>query len=329
MGTKNDFVIYNDELHTGITEVLEQAAGPLDSGSNSTIRLVTQDLMGDFSKETFFDLVDGLVKERDPTSLADVTPSGLNQSEQVAPKVNRQIGPHEDTLDKFKKIDEDPAVMSFIIGQQAGVGVRLDFLNTGMIALATAMQTEAGMVYDHVAAGGSVTTLEPKAINKGVAQLGDASGRVRSLVMHSKPFFDLVDDAIGTNLTGLTDIVIFGGVPGAMGLPVFKSDSDGLVDLDPAGDGTADPIYFVLGLTEGALTLTQSEERNVHSELVGGKANIIARWQAEYAYNVKVKGFSYVGTSASPTNAELGTAANWNYIKTDVKSGPGVVIIVN
>lgn len=327
--TKDDFVIYNEELHTGITDVLQQAVEPLASGSNGAIQMITQSLMGDYQKETFFELVEGLVQERDPTSLADVTPTGLEQGEQVSPKVNRRIGPHQDTLDKFKKIDKDPAVMSFILGTQAGVGVRLDYLNTGLIALATAIQSETGMVYDHVGAGGTDTTLTPTAINKGLSLMGDAGGRVRSWVMHSKPYYDLVDDAMTQNLTGLSDIVIYGGAPGARGLPVYVSDSEGLTDPDPAGDGTEDPTYFVLGLTENALVLTQSEEQSVHSRTVGGKANIVAEWQAEYAFNVKVKGFSYVGTNASPTKAELGDTANWNYILNDVKSGPGIAIVVN
>lgn len=329
MSTVTDFIIYDEELHTGITEVLEQAVDPIASGANGTIQLITQNLMGDYEKETFFDLVDGLVQERDPTSLADVTPTGLAQSEHVSPKVNRRIGPHQDTLDKFKKIDADPAVMSFILGRQSGRGVLLDYMNTGMIALATAIQSVSGMVYDHVAAAGSTTNLTPQAINLGMAKMGDAAGRLRSMVMHSKPYFDLVGDAMSQNLTGLSDVVIYGAAPGTRGLPVYVTDSEGLTDPDPTGDGLSDPTYFVLALSENALILTQSEERSVHSDTVGGKQNIVAEWQAEYAYNVKVKGFSYTGASASPTKAQLGDGANWTYVFDDIKSGPGVAIVVN
>lgn len=329
-GTKTDFVIYNDEFHTGVTDKLEQAAIDMGESTGNTIRLVTQSILGDFEKSTFFDLVEDLVQERDPTSLADVAPSNLNQSETINPKVNRRIGPHQDTIDKFKKINADPAVMSFVLGQQFSVGVMLDYLNTGLIAVSTAIQSEAGMVYDQVAdADATDKTLSPVSFNKGMSKLGDAGQRIRSWVMHSAPYYKLIENGITEKLTGMSDLLVYGGVPGALGKPVYVSDSPALVDADPAGDQTLPAQYVILGLTEGALTLTQSEDMSTSAGDVRGKQNIVVEWQAEYAFNIAVKNFSYIGSGSSPTKAQLGVAANWNYTKHDIKSGPGVAIIVN
>lgn len=331
MSTKTDFVIYNEEFHSGVTELLEQAAIDLRNGANGTIQIVTQSLLGDFSKETFFDLIDNLVQERDPTSTADVVPSGLSHSEHVSPKVNRRIGPHVDTLDKFKKINKDPSIMSFILGQQSAKAVMLDYLNTGLIALSAAIKSEPELVYNADAdANATKKTANPLVFIKGLSKMGDASSRIRSWVMPSKPFFDMVEDAVLEKVTGISDIAVYGGMPGSQGLPVYKTDSAALIETGRV-DGTGNPLpnlYTILGLTENALVLTQSENYDVVSERKGGGENILASFQAETAYNITIKGFSYVGAGASPTKAQLGTTANWSRVVSDVKSAAGVAIVV-
>jgi hypothetical protein len=327
--TQDDFVIYNDELHTGITEVLEQRAIAMNAASQNTVRLVTQSLLGEFEKTTFFDVIDNLVQERDPTSVAAVTATSIEQSEHVSPKVNRRIGPNKNTLDKFKKIGATPALRSFILGQQSGKAVSLDYLNTGLTALATAITSEANLVIDVTAGTDDDKRISRVRLNRARALLGDAGNQIRAWVMPSAPYWSLVEDALTSNLTGLADVVVYGGLPGTLGMPVYMTDSPALIDLDPAGDDSEPAAYTILGLTEGALTLTQSEETDSASEIITGLANLVVQWQVEYAFNVKVKGFSFTTAAPSPTNAQLGNGANWTYVLTDIKSGPGVALIVD
>lgn len=54
IGTKNDFVIYNDELQEGVTEVLQQYAEGVEAGTNGAIRMVTRFTIGDFNRSAFF-----------------------------------------------------------------------------------------------------------------------------------------------------------------------------------------------------------------------------------------------------------------------------------
>jgi hypothetical protein len=86
----------------------------------------------------------------------------------------------------------------------------------------------------------------------------------------------------------------------------------------------------VLGLTEDACTISESEERNIVSELVTGKENLIMRIQGEYAFNVNVKGCAWDLTNGgtNPSATALATSSNWDQVVSDVKSLGGIRILV-
>lgn len=321
LGTKDDFVIYDVEFHSGVTEVLEQNSAELETGVNGAIRMISLNQKGDFEKESFFKNVAGLVGRRDPEDITAANETKLTQDELTAVKINGMIGPTYNTLDSFKKIGSDPAVMSFVLGQQFGVGVTLDYLNTGILALATAMGTESDMILDIAGSAETDKKLRVEYLNRALALMGDRGSRVRAWVMHSKPFYDLVGSQILDQVTGIADQVVYGGAPGTLGRAVYVSDSPALVvEGDP-------DTYRVLGLTEDALVLNQSEDQTVATDLELGRNNIVMVLQGEYAFTVKVKGFAYTG-AAAPDDAVLGNAANWSYRYSDLKSGCGIMLLV-
>lgn len=327
-GTKTDFVIYNDEFHTGVVEYLEQRALELNAGTNNTIRLVTESLLGDFEKETFFEIIEDLVTDRNPASTAPANILGISQEEQVNPKVNKKIGPVEQTIDSFRKIGRDPSAMSFIVGQQSGKAVMLNYLNTGVLSAATAIKSVPELTYNVVDSGEADTNVSQIYLNRGLALLGDARERVRAWVAPGAVWSSLIERDLSSQVSGVADLAVYGGVAGTLGKPIYVTDVPGLVDPDPAGDGSKPAEYTVLGLTENAIVMTESEGMFVNSEVLNGRENIIGSWQAEFAFNVSIKGFSFTG-GASPTTEQLGTAANWKYIKHDIKSGPGIAVVVN
>ena len=325
ISTAAQFVVYQEEFQTGQTEVLEQYALEMNAGVANTIRMLSRNMVGDYEKEAFFKVTADLVAERNPASVAPATPTGLLQDDVIGVKVHRKIH-NENTLDAFRKIGSDQSLMSFVLGQQAGKAVALNYLNTGLTALSAAIGTESGMVLNVTSE--TTKTISMSALNRVRAKLGDAGQRVRAWIMPSTAYYDLVGTQIADKVTGVHDVVVYGGLPATLGLPVYVTDSPALINLDPAGDGSDPAEFTILGLTEDALVLTDSEDGAVISELVGGLENIVARYQAEYAFNVKVKGFQYTGTK-SPSLATLGNGANWDYVMTDIKSGPGVKLIVN
>jgi hypothetical protein len=321
-GTKSDFVIYHNEFFSGMNEIVQQNSGVFNAASANAMRLVPRMLKGDFEKESFFKAVETLVSHRDPTDTSAVTAQKLEQGELVGVKLNRKIGPAEQTMDAFRKIQVDPREFSFILGQQAGEEALRDYVNTGALAVTTALNTQAALVTSVLTE--SDTNLKAEYLIRSMAKMGDRSQRVRAWVMHSKPWFALMEGQVAGGATNIADVVIYGGAPGTLGRPVIVTDSPYLINLD--SDGVAES-YKVLGLTDSAVVLNQSEDESILSDTVLGKENIIMQYQGEYAYNLRIKGFAYDG-SANPNDATLGTPASWNYLMHDVKMGPGVLLVV-
>lgn len=319
IGDKSDFVIYQEEFFSGAVETLEQNAAEVETGANGTIRMISINQKGEFEKSSFFKNVTNLTSRRDPTDTTTATSTLLEQGEQAAVKVNGKIGPVENTIDSFKKIGEDPSIMSFVLGQQFGVDIALDYINTGILAAATAMQTTPAMVHSDL-----TTTLNAEVLNDGLRKMGDRASRIRALVMHSTGFRNLIGNQILEKVTGISDVVIYGGSPGSLGRPIYVTDSEALIIDDGVSSGV--PSYITLALTEDAIVINQSEEQTVVTQLVTGLNNLVLRLQGEYAMSIRIKGHSYTG-AAAPDDSVLGNGANWAYRMADVKSGPGICII--
>ena len=325
IGTKDGFKLYDREFFGGMNEVLQQNTEVFNGASGGAVRLVTSSLRGNFERESFMKKVTGgTVTHRDITSTSTVTPNKMEQGELVAPKINRRIGPNSNTMDAWKKIEEDPQMFSFYYGQQIAEDVAADWLNTLVLAGVTCMETETGMVYD--ATGEPDPKLRTEYLVRGLKKLGDKAQRVRAWVMHSNTFYDLVESQILDKVTNVADAVIYGGAPGTLNRPVIVTDSPALVEAD--GVSTGVDAYKVLGLTDEALVATQSEDQNILSDTELGRENIVMTIQGEYAFNTRVKGFSYTAATINPDNAALGTGSNWGYAHGDVKLGPGVLIRV-
>ena len=321
IGTKADFVVYDEQLQTGVTEVLQQYAEGVEAGTNGAIRLVTRFSIGDFNRAAFFEVVDDLIKERDPNSTAALASTSLSQAEKVGVKVHRSIY-QQNTLDSFRKIGSDMSLMSFVLGRQIGSAVAINYLNTGLTALTAAIESLGNVVVTDVADDTTPVTVTTGLLNQARAKFGDAAlSRMVCWVMSSKSYFDLVGHQIAEKVTGLTDVVVYGGSPATLGLPVYITDSPALMDT-VAGE------YKILGLTAGALVLEQSEESATVSDIKTGLQNLVAEFQSEYTFNVNVKGFSY-GGSANPSLAVLGNEASWDQVVGDVKSTAGVMLITN
>jgi hypothetical protein len=325
-GTKSDMVIYHEEFFSGMNEIVQQNSNVFNAASSNAIRLVPRMLKGDYDKESFFKAIETLVSRRDPTSTAAADVQKLEQGELLGVKLNRKIGPAEQTMDAFKKIQVDPREFSFILGQQAGEEALRDYVNTGALSVSTAIQAMSPTMVVNVT-GETDKSLSAQYLIRAMAKMGDRAQRIRAWVMHSKPWFDLMEGQVSDKVTNISDVVIYGGSPGTLGRPVIVTDSPYLVNYQTVTSGPAGDNYIVLGLTEDAVVMNQSEEESILSDVLLGKENIVMQYQGEYAYNIRVKGFSFA-TSLNPTAAALGTTGNWTYQMHDAKLGPGVGLVV-
>lgn len=319
IGTQAALQIYEPQFYGGMVERLMQATNAFGRASSGAIRLIPQIMSGQYLKESFFQ--QGVhVARRDPTSVAASTPTSLAQGEHVSVKLERRYEVMQ-TRDSMRKIGQDPAAFSLIAGQQIGKEVVTDWLNTGIIALAAAIPSDA----DHEVDVSATDSLETDTLVSALRLFGDAAESIVCWLVHSHSRFNLLQSQITANITDVTGRIMRSGEGSEATLDrrLLVTDSPALV-ISGAPDK-----YISLGLTEGALQLLQSQEEDVLLETVGGLENLAGRLQGEYAFTAKVKGHSWdIGAGgANPDATALGTGANWSETAADVKSTAGVRIL--
>lgn len=315
IGKASDFTVYEAEFNSGKTETLEQATDAFNAGSAGTILLSKENHEGNYSSEAFFKQV-VTIGRRDPTSVAAATATAMTQDETIKVKLDRGTLVDQ-TVDAWKKINRDASEMSFIVGEQYAKAQLVDYLNTAVAAADNAFGAELSV---DLSAG----TMNHDALAQGIALFGDKASSVTAFVMHSKVYHDLVGQSIADKITNVADLVIHAGVPATLGRPVILSDISGLINTSPAPDQ-----YHTLALTQGAITIEESEDSTFASEMVTGLDSLVLRLQTESAWSLGLKGFKYdiANGGANPTGATLNTATNWDKVASDDKSLGGAQII--
>lgn len=319
-------IIYPDLVHSGMVETLVQNTDAFNAASRNAIRLVTARRMGDFAQESFFKNVNNLVRRRTVNASPDnpaVASNPVPVEEMISVKLNRGIGPVDQTFDSFRKLGQDPdlEVLSLLLGEQVAKAVQIDQLDAGLNALVGAITNQPNVFLD---SGSPQVTMSTDLLVQTLAQMGDAANRVIMWVMHSAPFFALVREQITANIDGISNFNVASATPVTLNRPVLVTDSDALI----VGQSPVPNEYITLGLVENAGVLEDSEEELIYTDIVTGNENIVARMQGEFAYNVSVKGFKWdtANGGINPTDATLGTGSNWDSIMDSFKDFAGVAI---
>jgi len=318
VGTKANFVIYQEEFFGGYSEALEQNSNIFNAASQGAITIEPNRLKGDYEKESFVKNISNLITRRNVTSVADATDSAMTQDEFIGVKVNRKIGPVANTLDSFRKIASDPQEMSFLLGEQVGKASAVDMADTAARVLVAAITAlGSGALHD-----GTAGTPTHTGLIDILSKMGDGERNVVAWMMHSKSYFDLMRQAVADKVFEVAGVTIYTGTVATLNRPVIVVDSSPLIT-----SGTPDQ-YNILGLTRGACTIAESEQQEIVSDMVTGKENLIMRIQGEYAYNMKVRGMKWDVTNggANPDDAALALSTNWDSVMAaanGIKAGPG------
>lgn len=322
IGTKSDFIIYPQQFWGGVVETLQQNTDAFNGASANTLRLVTRSILGDYERESFLKSTASLIARRDVTAVTGVADTKLTAGEMVGVKVNRRLGPVTQSRDAFRKIGVSPDEFSFMLGQQAGPAMAIDYINIAVGAVRAAIQNQgANLQYD--ATADATKTLNHTAMVGGMSKFGDRSARITAWVMHSKPYFDLMKQQIADKLFEVAGATVYAGTIATFGKPTVVLDSSNLFTVPGSGATT----YDILGLVENAVEVSESEERDIISQPVTGLENLVDRIQGEYAFNLRVKGCAYdTAQGANPTDTILTTAATWLKVVSDNKEMPGVRI---
>lgn len=334
LGSYADFVIDDQYFHTGLFEGLTQNLNLFNGASMNTIRLVSDLLPGHYNHRITYKTLEDAVSRRDITSQAAITSADttvISENDQIGVKLNRKLLIKQ-TLDSFKK-NFDPGrkgdyqEMSQWIGRALAPAILKDQLNDALAGLRAAIKNQSASLYTQSTVSTGSGKLISDALVGGLKKMGDASGKVKCWIMHSTPYWDLVKNQSGTELTGVADIVLYGGSPATFGKPVLVTDSASLYATIGSGS-SAYTEYYTLGLVEDAAVVTQSENPTLAAQLITGEENLRMNLQGEQAHNLEILGFKWdiQNGGMNPSDAALATGTNWDLAMSNVKNRAGVCV---
>lgn len=325
IGKSSDFTIYEEQFQTGYVETDQQNVDALVQGSNGAITVTGKELRGQYAQAAFFQNIatSSLIIRRDLTAVTSATDLAVTQGEAISVKCHRTIGPIAQTVGSWKMIGMNPNEISLVFGQQSAKAVLVEKLNTSLGGAVGALYHEGSDVtYD--ATNQTTTTITTSYLAAALAKFGDQASKIVAWVMHSKVYYDLVQQQIAANVTNVADIVIKGATPPTLGRPVIVTDSASLINTVATPDH-----YVTLGLTENAIQITDSETPQIEGQMVTGLLQLVYRIQGEYAYNLGLKGFTWDTSTggANPTAAAVATGVNWDPVAASNKDMLGVRLL--
>jgi hypothetical protein len=309
--------VFSEYAQTAATETIRQQADLFNAAAQGVITLVPAANEGDYSDETFWKNISGLVRTRNAYGSGSVTAVDLEQESITKVKVAGGTVPVRFEPQQFTWIQKNPEEAGVVIGEQLGIGMAAKMLNVSLSAGVSAVANNTDMISDQTAG-----TLARAGLVSGSAKMGDRSGDIVAWVMHSKPMHDLMGENV-SNADRLFEIGNVSVMQDGFGRLMFMTDSPSLVNTTPDPD-----TYNILGLVPGALMVEDNGDLFTNIETSNGEENIQRTMQSEFTYNVGVKGYSWDKTNggASPAEAALGTGTNWDKVVSDNKDTAGVLI---
>lgn len=318
----SDLAVFSEYAYSSMTEVLDQQVQLFNGASQGTIILRSQAHQGDFSDLALFAKVAGLVRRRNAYGAGAVAEKTLQQLIDTSVKVAAGTPPVNISPSQFKWIQQNPEVAGATIGKQLAEDTLGDMLNTAVLAAVAALGNVAAVKKDITATGkASIADLVATA-----GLFGDRAAAIRAWVLHSKPLFDIYATAIAN----AQRLFVFGNVQvsqDGFGRIFVVTDSPSLVKVDGGGVGVN--WYYSLGLVQGAILCDQNGDFTDNTIATNGDENIKRTYQAEWSYNIGLKGFAWDKTNGgkSPNDAALGTATNWDQYATYDKDLAGVMLV--
>ena len=314
-----DYKIYQEEFNSGMYEKEAQMIDLFNAASAGSLVLTTSRKRGEYEKNSFFKKLANSITRRDLTSTAAATSLKLEQGEFVNVKLNKKFGPIDSTYEPSRMQGDNPeAMFSFILGQEFAEAKVTNQVNTLIKALVAGI-TNVGttLAYD-----GSAGTPSATGLAKILRLLGDRSEDIVAWVMHSKSYFDLMEQHITDKVFEVAGVTINMGTVATLGKPTIVTDSPDLINLVPAPDE-----YQILGLQAGAAVAEDQDDGKMLLDIVSGLEQLVMRMQGEFNYNIGLKGFAWdiLNGASNPTDAAIGTGTNWDQAVTSIKDLPGAL----
>lgn len=322
MAGLNNVAVFNRYAYRTVSELVAQQLALFNAATRGAIILrQATDNDGDFSDSTFWQLLSGAIRRRDPYSMGDVAGIDLQMLVDTMVKVAGGTPPINIPPVMFDWIGHNPEEGGVVIGQQLAPLMVQDMLNTAVAGLAAALSNQATNLLDVSGGAGGAELFSPANTVLAKAKLGDASGRITAWVVHSKPMHDYWSGAVA-NAAQLFTYGTVAVVSDPFGNPFIMSDIPALVIAGSPTD------YLSLGLLPGAAVVERNDDFTQNIDTRNGKENIDRSYQAEWSYSLGMKGFTWDKTNGgkAPSNAAIATGTNWDKTVTSHKDLGGVVI---
>lgn len=316
----SDLAVFSEQLWTTVTEILDQEVDLFNQATMGTIVLTSRPIPGDYSERAFFQYVSGLVRRRNPYGTGSIGTKTLKQVIETVVKVAAGTPVLDFDRAAFNWLRQNPAKAAAVWSRQLAPQVMADQLNVAIISLKAAMSGVGSDVVKDVTSGTDKKASYANLIDT-AALFGDRHGDIRCWIMHSTPWFDQIKN----NLTNSNALFSYGTIAvtaDPLGKPMIVNDNPALVTAgSPA-------TYWTLGLTEGAAVVENNNDFFANEQIRNGDENIQVTYQAEWSFNVGLKGFTWDKATGgkAPSNASLGTSANWDQIATSHRDTAGVML---
>ncbi len=311
--------VFNQYTYTAFLELLAQQIQLFNAATKGGLILRSANNQGDYSDETFYSRISGLVRRRNAYGTGAVGHKELTMLLATTVKVAAGTAPVDIDPHWWQWIMRAPEEAGVVLGKQMAEDTLADMLNTALKAnIAALTNVGATVVFDGTAGTPTLNTLQ-----KGAALYGDRAQDVAVWVLHSKSMFDIFDVAL-TNANKLFDFGMVKVVQDGFGRPFVVTDS---TELAYTSSGQK---YHILGLVPGSAIVEQNADYIENIQTNNGDENITRTFQAQWSFNLGLKGFAWdkLNGGHSPTNAALGTGSNWDKVATSVKDLSGLLVNV-
>mgnify|MGYP007068552704 CR=1 FL=1 len=318
----SDLAVFSEYAYDAMTEVLAQQVELFNEASAGTINLSAAAHQGDYSERAFYAKISGLVRRRNAYGSGAVSPVNLEHLVDTMVKVAAGTPPVQLDPGQFRWIQQNPEVAGAAMGQQLAKDALADMLNTSVAATSAALANVAAVTNDISAGSDGAELPSFTALSNTAMKFGDYNGLIAAWVLHSTVLGKLYNNAL-TNAQQLFTYGTVNVIGDPFGRRFVVSDVPGLV---VAGSPTK---YRTLGLVPGAVVIDQNNDFEDNYETSNGDENIQRTYQAEWSFQLGIKGFSWDKSNGgkSPNDAAILTATNWDRYATSHKDLAGVVLI--
>ena len=308
--------VFNTYVLPATMEMFTEQVRLFNESSAGALVLNADAFRGDFRTQAFFDNIMAAqrrVNRYGPNTEAPKT--YITDHTQNEVKVAGGFGPVIFEPSELTWMHEPTGRSLEVAATNFSAALIYDQVNTALGAVLGAITSQPDAVY-----GNKAQQLTYDTINMAHSLFGAASSLLVADFMTGHQYHKFVSQ----NLANAPSLLVQAGnvrVVSILGKVTVVVDAEALQPVD----GSA----RVLSLTRGAVTVSDSGDVITNVETTNGQQRIETSFQADYTFNLGVKGYSWDTATGgkSPMDPELFSGANWERVSSALQSTAGVLAI--